>query len=211
MADFWVKAYEAHAPMVLGFLSRRLPASPGDAEDLLQETFVRAIRAQTAAGPAWAVAGRPFPLSSTDSTDAAAAANRVDPASEEGTALRRYLLTVARNLLFNRGRHLRVVRKVEVASVDQDAAAHDWAAALSNPEEEASWSRFRGDLDAALAELSADLSLAFRLALVERHTYDEIVAATGWTLARVKTNVFRARRRVIERLADRLPVEGARA
>jgi RNA polymerase sigma-70 factor (ECF subfamily) len=198
MADFWVQAYEAHAPMVLGFLSRRLP-SPGDAEDLLQETFVRAIRAQAAAGPAWTVAGQPTALTGAGAT------------GEEGTALRRYLLTVARNLLFNRGRHLRVVRKVEVASVDQDAAAHEWAAALSNPEEEASWSRFRRDLDAVLAELSADLRLAFRLALVERHTYDEIVAATGWTLARVKTNVFRARRRVIERLAGRMPVEGARA
>lgn len=41
---FWRGAYDAHAPAVLAFLSRRL-GSREDAEDLLQETFVRAIRA----------------------------------------------------------------------------------------------------------------------------------------------------------------------
>jgi RNA polymerase sigma-70 factor, ECF subfamily len=41
---FWQGAYRDHGPAVLAFLRSRLGAL-GDAEDLLQETFVRAIRA----------------------------------------------------------------------------------------------------------------------------------------------------------------------
>lgn len=40
---FWRAAYQSHAPAVLAFLLHRLGRRE-DAEDLLQETFVRAIR-----------------------------------------------------------------------------------------------------------------------------------------------------------------------
>lgn len=40
---FWRAAYQAHGPAVLAFLRHRLGRKE-DAEDLLQETFVRAIR-----------------------------------------------------------------------------------------------------------------------------------------------------------------------
>jgi len=40
---FWRAAYQSHAPAVLAFLRHRLGRRE-DAEDLLQETFVRAIR-----------------------------------------------------------------------------------------------------------------------------------------------------------------------
>lgn len=43
---FWRAAYEAHAPAVLGYVLRRL-GRRDEAEDLLQETFVRAIRADS--------------------------------------------------------------------------------------------------------------------------------------------------------------------
>jgi RNA polymerase sigma factor (sigma-70 family) len=43
-SGFWRQAYEAHGPAVLAFLPSRA-RSREDAEDLLQETFVRAIRA----------------------------------------------------------------------------------------------------------------------------------------------------------------------
>ena len=38
----WKAAFSAHSGIVLGFLRRRLP--PQDAEELLQETFLRAMR-----------------------------------------------------------------------------------------------------------------------------------------------------------------------
>jgi RNA polymerase sigma factor (sigma-70 family) len=120
---------------------------------------------------------------------------------------------VARNLLFNRGRHLRVVRRVEVASTDS-ATSEDssgaWADTSFSPEERAAWSRFRQELESVITDLPPDQGEAFRLGVVERHTYAEIVQRTGWSLAKVKTNVFRARQRVIERLGDRIPVEGGR-
>lgn len=43
---FWRAAYEAHAPAVLGYVQRRLRRRE-EAEDLLQETFVRAIDADS--------------------------------------------------------------------------------------------------------------------------------------------------------------------
>lgn len=43
---FWQSTYQLHAPAVLAFLSSRL-GRRDLAEDLLQETFVRAIRAQS--------------------------------------------------------------------------------------------------------------------------------------------------------------------
>ncbi|REJ79621.1 MAG: sigma-70 family RNA polymerase sigma factor [Acidobacteria bacterium] len=69
----WQRIYREHGPAVLAFLRSRLV---GDAaEDLLQETFVRAIRAEQRRGAA--------------------------SAPEQPRA---YLLTVARNLLANRRR-----------------------------------------------------------------------------------------------------------
>jgi len=43
---FWRAAYQSHAPAVLAFLLHRLGRRE-DAEDLLQETFVRAIRSDS--------------------------------------------------------------------------------------------------------------------------------------------------------------------
>ncbi|HEB83970.1 MAG TPA: sigma-70 family RNA polymerase sigma factor, partial [Bacteroidetes bacterium] len=43
-AEYWRAAYEQYGPALLAYLLSRLPRRD-DAEDLLQETFVRAIRA----------------------------------------------------------------------------------------------------------------------------------------------------------------------
>ena len=185
---FWQRAFERHADFVLGFLGRRL-AGHRDAEDLLQETFVRVIRA-----------GHADP----DKT----------PRDEE--AMRRYLVTVARNLLINRGRHLRVVRRHEMepptpVGATDTVGESSWegvADPAASPAARASWSLFHRDLDAVVAQLPEDQQLAFRLGVVERHSYTEIAERTGWTLAKVKTCVYRSRQEVIAKLGDRLPLEG---
>jgi RNA polymerase sigma factor (sigma-70 family) len=176
--SFWHGAYEAHAPAVLAFLGRRLP-SREEAEDLLQETFVRAMRAGNA--------------------------------REEH--LRYYLLTTARHLLVNRFRRPRLVVSADVLAThraDGESPADDRSPleavadpALS-PERDAAWSAFRGALDRAVSALSPDLARAFQLGVVERHPYADIMRATGWSLAQVKSNVFRARHRVIAILGERL-------
>jgi RNA polymerase sigma factor (sigma-70 family) len=177
---FWQVAYQEHAPAVLAFLGRRLP-SRDEAEDLLQETFVRAIRAGNA--------------------------------REE--QLRYYLLTTARHLLVNRLRRPRlVVPADELAArrggADEDLARdphralEDVADGAASPERDAAWSGFRRGLQRALATLSPDLRTAFQLGVVERHPYADVMRLTGWSLPQVKTNVFRARQRVIAALGDRL-------
>jgi RNA polymerase sigma-70 factor (ECF subfamily) len=176
--SFWRGAYEAHAPAVLAFLGRRLP-NREEAEDLLQETFVRAMRAGNA--------------------------------REEH--LRYYLLTTARHLLVNRFRRPRLVVSADVLAThrsDEEAPADDRSPleavadpALS-PERDAAWSAFRVALDRAVSALSPDLARAFQLGVVERHPYADIMRATGWSLPQVKSNVFRARQRVIAKLGDRL-------
>lgn len=67
----WQQIYRDHAAAVLAYLRSRAPSE--EAEDLLQETFVRAIRSHQRRGEVTAV-----------------------------TNFRPYLLTVARNLLLNR-------------------------------------------------------------------------------------------------------------
>ena len=178
--SFWQAAYEAHAPAVLAFLGRRLP-SRDEAEDLLQETFVRAIRAGNA--------------------------------REE--QLRYYLLTTARHLLVNRLRRPRVVVAADELAARRGRrggdAERDVAEALEavpdgavSPERNAAWSGFRDGLDRAVAALSPDLRKAFQLAVMERHPYADVMRLTGWSLPQVKTNVFRARQRVLAALGDRL-------
>jgi RNA polymerase sigma-70 factor (ECF subfamily) len=174
--SFWQAAYEQHGPVVLAFLGRRLP-SREEAEDLLQETFVRAIRAGNA--------------------------------REE--RLRYYLLTTARHLLVNRLRRPRLVvgadslgRRPADDENEAERPLEDVADGAASPERNAAWSAFRAGLQRAVASLPPDLRRAFRLGVVERHPYADIMRLTGWSLPQVKTNVFRARQRVLAALGDRL-------
>lgn len=167
---FWQSAYRTHGPAVMGFLLRRLGRRE-EAEDLLQETFVRAIR--------------------VDSFD--------------GDNLRGYLLCIARNLMINRLR--RPLRVVPVQTAPEEQPFEDVAAAGDTPEREAEWAAFQKRLDRALAGLNEDHRRAFELAVFEQHSYAEISRLTGWGLPRVKSNIHRARKRLIARLGKYLPAD----
>jgi RNA polymerase sigma-70 factor (ECF subfamily) len=173
---FWQAAYQSHGPVVLAYLRHRV-RERDEAEDLLQETFVRAIRADTASG---------------------------------GGSLRGYLLRTARNLLINRARRPRLVVAVgPTPGAEDDADASPLARAAdpaASPEQRAAWSAFRAGLARVVAGMTAAHRRAFELGVVQRLSYAEIASRTGWTPAQVKTNVFRARQRVIAALGDQLPV-----
>ena len=168
---FWRAAYQSHGPAVLTFLLHRLGRRE-DAEDLLQETFVRAIRS----------------------------------GSFEGENLRGYLLRTAHNLWVNRRRRPQVVVPMRGAAADEkeDPFAGVPAEAAS-PEEEASWSAFRKELQRVLADLSEPHRRAFELGALEQRSYGEIAQITGWSLPQVKVNLYRARKRVIEELRGHFP------
>lgn len=163
---FWRSAYDSHGPAVLSFLRRRVGRRE-EAEDLLQETFVRAIRSGS---------------------------------FSEGGNLRGYLMRIAHNLMVNRLRRPRLV-----VPAGEDETFENVPAAGASPEQDATWSAFRSDLSRVLAGMSEAHRRAFELAVLEGRPYGEVASLTGWSLAQVKINVYRARRRVIEELREHLP------
>lgn len=172
---FWHRAYRAHGGAVLGYLRGRL-GRRHDAEDLLQETFVRAMRASSF-------------RAGSDAT------------------LRAYLMSTARNLVINQLRRPRLV----VSGEGDDGALFDTVSDReASPEQRAALRAFEARLEVILAGLSEAHRQAFQLAIVEQRPYREIAAHTGWSLAQVKINVYRARKRVIDELGDVLPTAGWR-
>ena len=168
---FWRSAYQSHAPAVLAFLRHRL-GQREDAEDLLQETFVRAIRS----------------------------------GSFDGDNLRAYLLRTAHNLWVNRRRRPQVVVPMARPAVEErDDPFAEVPAEAASPEQEASWNAFRKELGRVLADLPEAHRRAVELGALEQRSYNEIAEITGWSLAQVKVNLYRARKRVIEELRGHFP------
>lgn len=123
-------------------------------------------------------------------------------------SVRAYLFRIAHNLMVN---HLRRRGRVRIEAdlgtgVDLELLAG--AAEREGPEARRAWEALSARLAARLDELPADQRRAFRMGALERRPYAEIAAATGWSRAKVKIDVFRARRRLIEELRDWRP-EGA--
>ena len=142
----WSRAYEEYGPDVLQFLRHRLWSRQDLAEDLLQETFARAMNAGT-------------PVR--------------DP-----SRIRAYLLQIANNLVIGQGR--------KFGRVDSES-----------------------DLGpAANLELHTDqkapdpLEASGVAQFQERVPYAEIAREYGWTLSKVKSCVFRARKTLMDELVE---------
>ena len=161
---FWQEAYEEHGEAVFRFLLRRLP-SRDEAEDLLQETFVRAMRFD----------------------------------SFQGGNLRGYLMSIARHLIINKHRRPKVVVPFE-SPIEDEAPFERVAADDDSPEEKAAGRRLEREVARALQRLKPDHRRAFELAVLGQLSYGEVAAATGWSLSRVKSNVHRARKHLINEL-----------
>ncbi len=175
---FWHTAYCSHAPAVLAFLRRRMGSE--EAEDVLQETFVRAIRAGTFRGD-----------------DGNARAYLISTARHLLiNRLRRPRLVVPADHLSSRAAEPRGDAMAEVAAGD------------ASPEQNAAWSAFHQRLGDVLGELKESYRQAFELGVLQQRGYAEIAQLTGWSLPQVKINIHRARRRVIRGLADYLPDRG---
>lgn len=163
-ADFWQEAYRVHGASVLSFLQRRV-GQRDQAEDLLQETFIRAMRFD----------------------------------SFQGGNLRGYLMSIARHLIINKSRRKQLLVPVETPREDMqpfEAVPSD----DDSPEETTAANLLHHRLQIALGSLKEDHRRAFELAVLEQSSYAEICETTGWSLARVKSNVHRARKKLIEEL-----------
>lgn len=169
---YWQSAYRDHGPAVLAYLASRIRRD--EAEDLLQETFVRAIRA-------------------TGSL-------------RDEQKLRPYLLTIAHNLMVNSVRRHRSRLFSELPAAEDGTSEVDRRPSeASSPEEEADLSRLEERLRAALELMPADHRLAFERAVLLQESYRDIARSTGWSLAKVKISVYRARRKAFESLRELLP------
>jgi RNA polymerase sigma factor (sigma-70 family) len=113
----------------------------------------------------------------------------------EPARVRSYLFTTAHNLVRNHHRRAKVSPLVGSAP-EREPADHGSSDARV---------RLRGLLE-RLAELLSSMPdahrQAFELGVLDRLPYREIADRTGWTLAQVKINVYRARRRAVDGLAD---------
>ncbi len=115
--------------------------------------------------------------------------------------VRSYLFRIARNLLINHLQRRKLVRSESEFAGDVDLEATT-AAGTPGPDAEVRWQDLMGRLRGVLATLPVDQRRAFQLGVLERRPYAEIAAQTGWSLAKVKISVFRARRRLIDELHD---------
>ncbi len=165
--DFWMHTFEEHGSSVLAFLTSRL-GRRDLAEDLLQETFVRAMR-------------RGSQLS-------------------EGGNIRAYLLTTAYHLIVNQSRKKRPASFSEIAADDNAWVDRLADPQQTSPEQSTELSVFGDHLAAALATLKPDHRQAFEAAVMRQLTYTEVAEQQGCSLEKVKSDVYRARKQVMEQL-----------
>lgn len=176
---FWHTAYTDHGSAVLAFLRRRV--SHEEAEDVLQETFVRAIRAGTFRGDRGSA--RAYLMSAAR--------------HELINRFRRPRLVVAAADVAPR----------QSMEREGDALAA-MPSTDATPEENATRGAFNQRLAKVLTELKDNYRQAFELAVIQQHSYAEVAGITGWSLPQVKINVYRARKRVIKGLQEVAPEAG---
>ena len=164
--SFWEGAYKEHGPDVHAFLRRRARVS-ADAEDLLQETFIRAIR------------------------------------SESGlrnlSKVRSYLFTTAQNLLINHlQRDRRVLPEAELEAIQRETQPQSQAA----PDDAVREREGEDRVVQAMKNMPQMERQAFRAAVLEKQSYEDVGRRHGWSRDQVKVYVYRARKRLLVEMSD---------
>ena len=115
--------------------------------------------------------------------------------------IRQYLLQIANNLMIDHiRRHPRVASESDLGpGADLEAHADDGAA---DPLEASHAAQFREAVERLVAEMPEDMRIAFERGVLQRVPYGEIAKEHGWTLAKVKSCVLRARKTLIPVLED---------
>lgn len=165
----WSRAYERYSPDVLKFLRHRLWSRQDLAEDLLQETFARAMNAST-------------PVR--------------DP-----SRIRAYLLQIANNLVIGQGRKFSKVDSESDLGPSVNLELHTDQKAL-DPLEASGVAQFQERVDRVVAQLPEDQQIAFERGVIERVPYAEIAREYSWSLSKVKSCVFRARKTLMDELVE---------
>jgi len=175
----WSQAYRRHGDEIRAYLARRLPR-PEEAEDLCQETFLRALAAEGRLRDPGALRGYLFATAHNLLVNHLSRRRRVQVESELGE-----------------GQSLELVAGANAAPGEAAPAVAVHGRELARA------------LAAAMAKLPAEQRLAFTLGPLERRPYAEIATRTGWSLSKVKINVHRARRRLMAELGEHAPPDRA--
>jgi RNA polymerase sigma-70 factor (ECF subfamily) len=174
--EIWRTAWEAERGALLAFLRHQVRDSE-TAEDLLQETFVRAIRS-----------------------------GRIDDTSTLRSYLFTIAQNLAADHWRRRFRLLPKTAEAPGGRDGEGLEAVPDRTSES-PEATASRRGIERRVRQALAALPDHYRSAFRLAAIEQRSYREIGVAMGWTLDQVRINVHRARKRLIAELGDGIVAE----
>jgi RNA polymerase sigma-70 factor (ECF subfamily) len=150
----------------------RMTRNPDGAEDLVQETYLRAYGA-------WA-------------------------SFEAGSNCRAWLIRILTNSYINHYRRSRSHRSFTQRSEGEQLTAlygDEQRPATRGAETLLADAAFSDEVDRALADLDDDYRIVVLLADVREMRYKDIAAALGWPIGTVMSRLFRARRRLEERLA----------
>lgn len=165
----WSDAYGQYRPEILRFLTRRAWGKEELAQDLTQETFVRALKATT-------------PIR--------------DP-----SRMRSYLMQIANHVFLSHVRRKSLVRSESDLGPDTDLESHGDDVA-PDPLAASQASQLRERLEELMAELPEEQRIAFRCGVLEHRTYADVAEEYGWSVAKVKSCVFRARKALVPALQD---------
>ncbi|MBL7191690.1 RNA polymerase sigma factor [bacterium] len=167
MAD-WEAIYQEHSAGILQYLMM-LTRNREEAEDLLQETFMRAMQSRSFVN--------------------------------DISKIRSWMMTIARNLFLDTVRKRRKREKLHVDSEDFDIleAVPDPAPA---PDTLVAAGDFKIRLESVLNTMGENYRTAFMLGIVQQYSYKEIGDITGWSESMVKSNIFRARKKVASEMAE---------
>lgn len=124
--------------------------------------------------------------------------------------VRAYLFRIAHNLMVSHLRRRGIVRAASDLGEGIELETLAESAGPAGPEEQRLWRALTARLQELLADLPADQRRAFRDGVLARRPYAEIAAETGWSVAKIKVDVYRARRELIAGLRDWRPSGGAR-
>jgi RNA polymerase sigma-70 factor (ECF subfamily) len=157
----WEIVFKNHSADVYQYLLN-LSGNSQEAEDLLQETFIRAIRSE---------------------------ASLRDPEK-----VKTWIISISRNMFLDAVR--KAARRTTASLDDMPDNDKRLASTANNPEDHAHRSDFMNKLHKILADLSEAYRTAFTLGIIQKLAYSEIEEITGWSLSKVKINIFRARQKV---------------
>ena len=163
----WELIFRKHSPGVYQYLLT-LSGNNQEAEDLLQETFIRAMRS----------------ISSLREPD----------------KIHSWLMTIARNLFLDH-RKKRLRRNTDSIE-DSLAETVNQASGAESPEDFTIRSDFMSSLRDTLKNLSETYRTAFTLGVMQGLSYQEVAEITGWSSAMVKSNIFRARKKVADAMIE---------